>query len=122
MKSALEIIQVSLCGLQSAINLVSSELDKNNKAVKGLANSMTFLQMMVDNMKLRLEHCEKKVSEVQVAPKRNNLIILGLEEEKNESHSTTFGILEKFLKEKMGILIAEWHVDMVNRLGRGRGK
>jgi hypothetical protein len=29
--------------------------------------------------------------------------------------------LEKFLKEKMDTEIADWHVDMVNRLGRGRG-
>jgi hypothetical protein len=61
------------------------------------------------------------VTEAQVAPKRNNLITFGLKEEKNESHSTTFGILEKFLKEKVDIEIAEWHVDMANRLGRGRG-
>jgi hypothetical protein len=47
------------------------------------------------------------VIEAQVAPKRNNLIIFGLEDEKNESHSTTFGILEKFRKEKMNVEIAE---------------
>jgi hypothetical protein len=56
--------------------------------------------MTVDNVKLRLEQCEKKVTEAQEAPTRNNLIIFGREEEKNESHSTMFGILEKFLKEK----------------------
>jgi hypothetical protein len=38
------------------------------------------------------------VTEAQVAPKRNNLIIFGVEEEKNENHSTTFGTLETFLK------------------------
>jgi hypothetical protein len=32
-----------------------------------------------------------------------------------------FGILEKFLKEKMDIEIAKWHVDIANRVGRGRG-
>jgi hypothetical protein len=77
--------------------------------------------MMVDNVKLRLEQCEKKVTKAYVDPKRDNLIIFGLEEEKNESHIITFGILEKFLKEKVGIRIVEWHVDMANRLGRGRG-
>jgi hypothetical protein len=57
---------------------VSSKLDKNNKAVKDLADSMATIQMTVDNMKLKLEHYEKKVTEAQVAPKRNNLIIFGL--------------------------------------------
>jgi hypothetical protein len=98
---------------------VNSKLDVNNKAVKDLADSTAIIQMTVDNMKLRLENCEKKVTEVQVAPKRNNLIIFGLEEEKNGSHSTTFGVLEKFLKEKMDIGVAEWRVDMENRVGRG---
>jgi hypothetical protein len=120
-KGTLEIIQMSLSALQSAINLVSTKLEKNNKAVKDLTDSMTSIQMTVNNVKLRLEQCKKKVTEAQVDPKRNNLIISGLDEEKNESHSTTFGILEKFLKEKMDIEIAEWHVDMANRLGRGRG-
>jgi chromosome segregation ATPase len=120
MKGTLEIIQMSLSALQSAVNLVSSKLDEKNKAVKDLTDSMASVQMMVDNVKLRLEQCEKKVTEAQVSPKRNNLIIFGLQAEKNESHSTTFGILEKFLKEKMDLEIAEWHVDMANRLGRGR--
>jgi chromosome segregation ATPase len=96
-EGTLNIIQASLAGLQSAINLVSSKLDENNKAVKDLAGSMASIQMTVDNMKWRLEQCEKEVTEAQVATKRNNLIIFGLEE-KNESHSPTFGILEKFLK------------------------
>jgi chromosome segregation ATPase len=91
-KGALEKIQMSLSALQSAINLVSSKSDKNNKAVNDLTDSMTSIQMTVDNVKLRLEQCERKVTEAQVAPKRNNLIILELEEEKNESHSTMFGI------------------------------
>jgi hypothetical protein len=98
-KGALEIIQASLYGLQSAINLVSSKSDKHNKAVNDLADSMAPMQMTVDNVKLRLEQCEKKETKAQVAPKRNNLIIFGQEEEKNESHSATYGILKKFLKE-----------------------
>jgi hypothetical protein len=67
--------------------LVSSKLDENNKAVKDLTDSMTSIQMTMDNVKLKLKQCEKKVTEAQVAPKRNNLIIFG-QEEKNESHST----------------------------------
>jgi tRNA A37 threonylcarbamoyltransferase TsaD len=39
-KGALEIMQTSFSALQSAINLVISKLDENNKAVKDLADSM----------------------------------------------------------------------------------
>jgi hypothetical protein len=54
-KGALEIIQMSLSALQSAINLVRSKLDENNKAVKDLTHSMISIQMTVNNVKLRLE-------------------------------------------------------------------
>jgi hypothetical protein len=39
-KIALDIIQVSLSGLQSAINLMISKFNKNNKAMKDLADIM----------------------------------------------------------------------------------
>jgi chromosome segregation ATPase len=59
-KGTLELIQTSLFALQSAINLVSSKLDENNKAVKDITDSMASIQMTVDNVKLRLEQCERE--------------------------------------------------------------
>lgn len=50
-KSALDIIQFSLSGLQSEINLMGSRLHENNKTVKDLAYSMAEIQMMLDDMK-----------------------------------------------------------------------
>jgi hypothetical protein len=99
-KGTLEIIQMSLSALQSAINLVSSKLDEN-KAVKDLTDSMTSVQMVVDNVKLRLEQCEKKMTKAQLALERNNLIIFGLDEAKNEKKN-------KEIWQKLGLYLSRY--------------
>jgi hypothetical protein len=120
-KRFMQAIEKNLAGIDAVIKRQSEMIDEGNKTMKGLENSLNKTRTELEVVRTRQSKCEWKIEAREEEARRNNLIILGMEETNGERYEDTQRLIERLVIDKLEIPEIHGHVDYVKRLGRGRG-
>lgn len=102
------------------IRRLESKTEKANENIEILTKSINKIEQENVQLKERVVQLEKKVDYFENQSRRNNLVIYGLKETKDESWNETEDKATAFVKDKFGITLQERDIERAHRLGTNK--